>query len=100
MERSDLTYKESGTGEHTLRWYESDPWSVFVDSDGVPMCFEHHEHGDEYGGGLWFGLDGHNDNALRDYDGVYNLPKKVIVMCEALGFNMDYAKDDDYAEAE
>lgn len=95
MQKSDLTYKESGTGQHVLRWYESEPWSVFIDADGRPMGFEHHEHGEEYGGGLWFDGD-----ALRDYDGVYNLPKKVIAMCEALGFNMDYAKDDDYAEAE
>ena len=95
MEKSDLTYKESGTGEHTLRWFESDPWSVFIDSDGNPVGFEHHEYGDEYGGGLWF-ESGH----LTDYDGVYNLPKKVIAMCEALGFNMDYAKDDDYVGAE
>lgn len=93
MEKNDLTYKESGTGEHTLRWFESDPWSVFLDPDGDPIGFEHHEYGDEYGGGLWI-ESGH----LVDYDGVYNLPKKVIYICEALGFNMDYAKDDDYGQ--
>jgi len=44
-------------------------------------------------GGLWF--DGTH---LVDYDGVYNLPQGVIAICEAKGFNMDYAKDDNYEE--
>jgi len=91
MEKSNLIYKESAT----LKWVESKPYSVFIGDDGVPEGFEHHVYGDESGGGLWF-EDGH----LRDYDGVYNLPKKVIEICETLGFNMDYAKDDDYAEVD
>ena len=84
---SALVYKETPT----LRWYESPEWTVFVDEDGVPSMFEHGELGEEGGtGGLWF--DGTH---LVDYDGVYNLPKGVIAICERLGFNMDYAKDDD-----
>ena len=80
----------------TLRFYESATWRVFIDEFGDPLGFEHAELGDEGGsGGLWF--DGTH---LVDYDGVYNLPDGVITICERAGFNMDYAKDDDYAETE
>lgn len=76
----------------TLRWWHSPEWTVFVDEDGDPVGFEHTQFGEEGGtGGLWF--DGTH---LVDYDGVYNLPKGVIDICERLGFNMDYAKDDNY----
>jgi len=37
---------------------------------------------------------------LVDYDGVYNLPQGVIDVCETVGLNMDYAKDDDYRGTE
>ena len=80
----------------TLRWYESPEWSIFIDEGGIPIGFEHTELGEEGGsGGLWF--DGTH---LADYDGVYNLPEGVIDICEAFGFNMDYAKDDDYRGTE
>jgi len=80
-----LVYKETPT----TRWYESLEWSVFVDEDGHPLGFEHNKLGEEGGtGGLWF--DGTH---LVDYDGVYDLPKGVISICERLGFNMDYAKE-------
>ena len=76
----------------TLRWYESDQWSVFIDEMGVPVGFEHAKLGEEGGsGGLWF--DGTH---LVDYDGVYSLPQGVIDICESVGLNMDYAKDDNY----
>jgi len=80
----------------TTRRFESPDWTVYVDEDGDPVGFEHSRYGDEGGsGGLWF--DGTH---LVDYDGVYNLPKGVIDICERLGFNMDYAKDDDYEGVE
>jgi len=76
----------------TLRWLESPKWTVFLDDKGIPEGFEHARLGDEGGsGGLWF--DGTH---LVDYDGVYNLPQGVIEICEHVGLNMDYAKDDDY----
>ena len=85
-----IELKELGT----LRLYESATWCVFIDEQGVPVGFEHAELGEEGGsGGLWF--DGTH---LVDYDGVYNLPQGVIEICEKVGFNMDYAKDDDYSE--
>ena len=78
----------------TTRRFESNQWTVYVDESGEPVGFEHSLMGDEGGsGGLWF--DGTH---LVDYDGVYNLPKGVISICERLGFNMDYAKDDNYEE--
>jgi hypothetical protein len=80
----------------TVRWYGSPEWTVFVDDGGVPVGFEHARLGEEGGcGGLWF--DGTH---LVDYDGVYNLPQGVIEICEHVGFNMDYAKDDDYRGTE
>ena len=80
-----LVYKETPT----TRWYESPTWSVFIDEEGHPLGFEHTQYGDEGGsGGLWF--DGTH---LVDYDGVCDLPKGVISICERLGFNMDYAKE-------
>lgn len=45
--------------------------------------FEHEEHGDEYGGGLWF--EGKN---LIDCDGVAVLPKEVIRAIRDLGFHV------------
>jgi len=76
----------------TLRWLETPKWTVFLDESGMPTGFEHATLGDEGGsGGLWF--DGTH---LVDYDGVYSLPQGVIEVCEHVGLNMDYAKDDDY----
>lgn len=75
----------------TTRRYETAAWTVYVDEGGYPVGFEHSQYGDEGGsGGLWF--DGTH---LVDYDGVYDLPKGVIAICESLGFNMDYAKGEE-----
>lgn len=46
--------------------------------------FEHEEHGDEYGGGLWFD----NDMNLIDYDGVFELPKEVLLAIREMGFHV------------
>ena len=47
--------------------------------------FEHNEHGDEYGGGLWF-----KGSELVDYDGIGGyLPKEVLDALEATGFDVD-----------
>ena len=86
----DIKFIESGT----LRWWEGQMWSVFVDEHGTPEGFEHTLMGEEGGsGGLWF--DGTH---LVDYDGVYSLPKGVIAICEKVGFNMEYAKEPEDAE--
>lgn len=53
-----------------------------VDPEKHRGWFEHEEHGDEYGGGLWFD----NDMNLTDYDGVFELPKEVIQAIRSLGF--------------
>ena len=38
--------------------------------------------------GLWF--TPHKE--LKDYDGVFSLPKEAIIFLEAQGYNSDYAK--------
>jgi hypothetical protein len=63
-------------------------WSVEIDSQKQYGFFEHDDYGE--GGGLWF-----VDSMLVDYDGVYELPNNVIKGIEDLGFNADYAKDDE-----
>jgi hypothetical protein len=63
-------------------------WSVEIDSARQYGFFEHDDYGE--GGGLWF-----VDSMLVDYDGVYELPTNVIKGIEDLGFNADYAKDDE-----
>jgi hypothetical protein len=63
-------------------------WSVDIDSERQYGFFEHDDYGE--GGGLWF-----VDSMLVDYDGVYELPDNVIKGIEDLGFNADYAKDDE-----
>jgi hypothetical protein len=63
-------------------------WSVEIDSEKQYGFFEHDDYGE--GGGLWF-----VDSMLVDYDGVYELPENVIKGIEDLGFNADYAKDDE-----
>lgn len=55
---------------------------VEIDPEKHHGWFEHEEHGDEYGGGLWFD----NDMNLTDYDGVFELPKEVIQAIRSLGF--------------
>ena len=84
--QGNLKFVESGT----LRYWVGYGWTVFVDDEGYPLGFEHTLMGEEGGtGGLWF--DGTH---LVDYDGVYSLPQGVIAICEKVGFNMDYAKDE------
>ena len=95
VEISRLTrpsYDEEGLGY----FFADDGPRPFIDEEGYPLGFEHARLGEEGGtGGLWF--DGTH---LVDYDGVYNLPKGVIEICEHIGFNMDYAKDDNYEGVE
>lgn len=58
-------------------------YTVEVDTTARYGYFEHNELGDESGGGLWF--DGKN---LIDYDGVFELPMKVIKALRAAGFSV------------
>ena len=47
--------------------------------------FEHDEHGDEYGGGLWF-----YRSVLVDYDGISSyLPNEILEPLESHGFKVD-----------
>lgn len=62
-------------------------YQVEIDSVAQYGYFENMIHGG--GGGLWF-----SENALVDYDGVWELPKHVIVAIAQLGFNVDYVTED------
>lgn len=60
-------------------------WTVQIDTNEQYGFFEHDDYGE--GGGLWL-----VDNALEDFDGVFELPSEVIEAIENCGFNADYAK--------
>jgi hypothetical protein len=57
----------------------------------APHSFEFYSDNEyEYAeGGLWFEST-NNGTKLTDYDGVFNLPKEVVVMLKALGLNTEY----------
>ena len=61
-------------------------------ADNMPYrhgWFEHNEHGDECGGGLWF-----HDGALVDYDGVYELPREVVQALADQGIDVEYCNEE------
>lgn len=66
--------------------YTTDNFDIEVDLGDYREYgwFEHHEYGDECGGGLWF--DG---TELIDYDGVATLPKEVWDKLQELGYFFD-----------
>ena len=55
----------------------------------APHCFEFWTNDEsKYAeGGLWF-----EGTSLTEYDGVFSLPKEVIAMLKALGYNTEYAE--------
>ena len=63
--------------------YETKNFEVVLLSE-TRGYFEHHELGDNCGGGLWF-----DDNELVDYDGVYYLPDEVLDVLESVGINIE-----------
>lgn len=64
-------------------------FTVGIDTAANYGYFERNSNGS--GGGLWFD----SNKELTDYDGVFELPAQVIAIIELLGFNADYAKDND-----
>ena len=66
-------------------------FEVGIHDDRKHGWFEHHEHGDEYGGGLWF-----DDGVVVDYDGISGyLPTEILDALQAEGFNVDDMRPDD-----
>ena len=64
--------------------FETEKFTVGFVGKGGRGWFEHKQHGDEYGGGLWF--DGLK---LVDYDGISGyLPKEVLDALQARGFDV------------
>lgn len=51
--------------------------------------FEHHEYGENCGGGLWFAPD----KVLTDYDGVFALPQEVVRALKLAGYDVSYVED-------
>jgi hypothetical protein len=68
---------------------ETPNYEVAIATDGKKGYFEHHELGDEHGGGLWF-----DDGALRDYDGVPYLPREVSIELEKRGVDISYLSEE------
>lgn len=62
---------------------------VEIDSNANYGYFQNLKSGTE--GGLWF----NTEKELIDYDGIFELNKLVIEMIESLGYNADYAKDNE-----
>lgn len=59
------------------------PFTVAVCTKTGLGYFEHDEHGDAAGGGLWFSTTGAKLE-LVDYDGVFCLPGRVIKALEQM----------------
>lgn len=58
-------------------------YEIMIDTEEQYGFFEHHTHGDEIAGGLWF--DG---KALVDYDGVFELPEEVSDAIVSIGYSL------------
>jgi hypothetical protein len=66
-------------------------YEIFVDTDAQYGCFEFigdHVHG-YCEGGIWFEHKG-DTLAVRDYDGVYEMPKEVVYALQQFGFDVSY----------
>ena len=73
-----------------MKTVQTKNFEVGIHDDRKNGWFEHNEHGDECGGGLWF----EDDGTLYDYDGVYVIPLEVLGALKAEGFNVDSMEDD------
>ena len=60
-------------------------YTIEVDTAACYGYFEHNKFGDNDGGGLWFKAED-GKLALVDYDGVYELPTKVIASLREAGY--------------
>lgn len=67
------------TKNYTIEVAESDNYGYF----------EHHELGEERGGGLWFERNIEGKLELMDYDGVPYLSKQVIAALREHGYIVD-----------
>jgi len=67
---------------------------LYMSDNGIHGCIEwlyelKDGEQDEVGIGLWFE---EGTKILRDYDGVFELPKQAIELLEENGFDCEYAK--------
>lgn len=64
-------------------------FDVKVDEKAKYGYFEHHEYGEDCGGGLWFERTASGKLELMDYDGVFELPRSVRNCLRENGFVVD-----------
>ena len=58
----------------SMKMTETKNFDVGISVEGDRGYFEHHEYGEEVGGGLWF-----EDGEIIDYDGTFELPMEVLL---------------------
>lgn len=85
LEQDLLRFDDMYYGDIELMQYET-PTEIRVVTPSFTITvwpwtmrgyFEHHEHGDNCGGGLWFARDELGALTLVDYDGIFELPREV-----------------------
>ena len=67
-------------------------YDIVLSKDKYVGYFEHHEHGEDAGGGLWFAQNDEGRLALIDCDGpgsAEGIPDEVAVALIELGFVVD-----------
>lgn len=75
---------EIGFGEPETKGNSNEPKYDLLLYGNQYGWFDHNEHGDEYGGFVWF-----KDGELVDYDGTAGyLPEEVLDALEAIGFDV------------
>jgi hypothetical protein len=68
-------------------------WEVCLHEDKFQGWFEHDDHGE--GGGLWFEWQTGWVLTLTDYDGTFELPRKVLEVLVQLGIDVTYVTECD-----
>ncbi|WP_374335405.1 hypothetical protein [Methyloversatilis sp.] len=73
-------------------------YDIYMADDGETGYFEHHEHGEDRGGGLWFSKNGDGKFELTDCDGpgsVIGIPDQVAEALIEMGIKVDedYRRD-------
>ena len=65
-------------------------FTIYATPDPNVFYFEHDYYGENHAGRMWF-----KNKELIDYDGVFELPIKVISQMITRGFDMSYATEVD-----
>lgn len=71
-----------------------DTFTIKISPSTLYGYFEHDKFGEDVGGGLWFVIN-EGRKELYDYDGVYELPRRVAEALRAAGYHLDESFDPD-----